>query len=445
MPKRALLISIAVIVSMLVYWLVPADITTRKGLAVFAFIGILWITEALHLTVTALLVPIVAIIIGLADAKYAFSHFANPIIFLFLGGFVLATALQKHSIDNLLANKVLSLSRGKPLVAIILLFAVTAFLSMWISNTATAAMMLPLALGLLSKSDVKSNPKLFLFVLLGLAYSANLGGIATLIGSPPNAIAASAAGFRFNDWLKWGIPVFLILFPIMIAILYFLYRPKFSQNLYINHFPLKLNPQKIIVIGIFILTALCWIFGAPLSEILNISKSFDSIVAVCAIVALVGTNSVHWKDIQTNVNWGILVLFGGGIALSSILNSSGASDWLANQLVSVLPIQQEWLLLLIISLFVVFLTELVSNTASAALLIPIFMSVAHSLNISPTGIAILIALCASCAFMLPVATPPNAIVFGSGFIRQKDMMRAGLIINLMCAIIISSIAYIMIH
>jgi sodium-dependent dicarboxylate transporter 2/3/5 len=445
MHRRLFLIITALAFSMLVFWLAPADLNTRKGLAIFVFIGTLWITEALHLSATALLVPILAVVTGLANTKSAFSHFANPIIFLFLGGFVLAAALQKHGIDKALAHKMLSLSKGKPLFAILGLFIVTALLSMWISNTATTAMMLPLALGLLAQNESESNQTLFLFVLLGVAYSANIGGITSLVGSPPNAIAASAAGLSFRDWLQWGIPLFVVLFPIMISLLYWLFKPKLPPRLQIQSHAFRFSRQHAAVISVFIFTAAAWIFSAPIGKFVNVTKSFDSIIAVCAIVALLATNSVEWKDIQRSANWGILILFGGGIALSSVRTGSGARDWLAQRIMAFLPTLNEWVVLLVISLFVVFLTELVSNTATAALLVPLFLSMSQSLNLSDTAIAVLVAVCASCAFMLPVATPPNAIVFGSGKIPQRQMMRAGLRLNLVCALVISALAYFFLH
>ena len=192
--------------------------------------------------------------------------------------------------------------------------------------------------------------------------------------------------------------------------------------------------------AIFAFTALGWIFSVPLSGLLGISKDFDAMLAVLAIILLTGSKCLPYDDFIKQTNWGILILFGGGLTLSAMLNSSGASMWLANQISSNLPTNNTWLLLFIICLFVVFLTELVSNTASAALLVPLFMSVAVDLHLPPVAIAVVIALSASCAFMLPVATPPNAIVFSSGFVPQQQMMRAGLILNLVFAVVITSIA-----
>jgi sodium-dependent dicarboxylate transporter 2/3/5 len=423
---------------------IDAEPQVQQGMAIFVTVAWLWISQALPISTTALLIPVMALGSGLLPASEAFENFASPVIFLFMGGFALAASLQKYGLDQLFALKMLSLAGGRPLIAILLLFLATAILSMWISNTATIALMLPIALGLLSRQSVTENPKLYIFVLLGLAYSGNLGGMVTLIGSPPNAIAASAVGLSFSDWLRWGIPMFAILFPLMIILLYFTIRPTFSRSITFTLNTIDYHWQRNAVIIIFAFTALGWIFSSPLSEAFGISSGFDSMLAVLAIVMLTGSKCLPFDDFVEKTNWGILLLFGGGLTLSAVLKASGASMWLANLISSNLPVNHTWLLLLIICLFVIFLTELVSNTASAALLVPLFMSVAVDLNLPPVVIVVVIALCASCDFMLPVATPPNAIVFSSGYIPQKEMMRAGLVLNIVFSIVIASVATILI-
>ncbi len=423
---------------------IDAEPQVQQGMAIFVTVAWLWISQALSISTTALLIPVMALGSGLLPASEAFENFASPVIFLFMGGFALAASLQKYGLDQLFALKMLSLAGGRPLIAILLLFLATAILSMWISNTATIALMLPIALGLLSRQSVTENPKLYIFVLLGLAYSGNLGGMVTLIGSPPNAIAASAVGLSFSEWLRWGIPMFVILFPLMIFVLYFTFRPTFTRSIAFTLNTIDYHWQRNAVIIIFAFTALGWIFSSPLSDAFGISSGFDSMLAVLAIVMLTGSKCLPFDDFVEKTNWGILLLFGGGLTLSAVLKASGASMWLANLISSNLPVNHTWLLLIIVCLFVIFLTELVSNTASAALLVPLFMSVAADLNLPPVVIVVVIAFCASCAFMLPVATPPNAIVFSSGFIPQKEMMRAGFLLNIIFSVVIASIAVMLI-
>lgn len=424
----------------LVYRSAPPPDTLRAGLALFVLIGALWMTQALHLSVTALLVPLLAVLAGLMDLRTALASFAHPIIFLFLGGFALAAALQRRGLDRALAVAVLRLAAGRRDAAVVLLFALTALLSMWISNTATAAMMLPLALGLLSDKD---GPGERAFVLLGVAYSASIGGIGTLVGSPPNAIAAAQAGIGFAEWMRIGVPLVLLLLPLMAGVLFLMLRPQLGVQAAIPAEDARSLPwtraQRITLV-VFGLTAAGWIGAAPLGRALGITADVDSAVALAAIVALVASGAIGWPDIEQRTQWGVLLLFGGGLALSEVMATSGASRFMAGALTAALQDAPTLLLLLAVVAFVVFLTELVSNTASAALLVPIFLGVAASLGLPPPLFAVAIAVSASCAFMLPVATPPNAIVYATEQVPQATMMRCGLVLNGVCIVVITAMA-----
>ncbi len=417
------------------------------GLSILAFVSVLWVTEAIHLTLTALLIPLLAVGTGILSTKAALENFANPIIFLFLGGFVLAGAIQKHHLDQFIANRAIMLAKGSIIAAIFILFIMTACISMWISNTATSAMMLPIALGLLSghlKDD--KNQRLVIFVLLGLAYSASIGGIGTLVGSPPNAIAASTLEISFAEWMAFGIPLVIILLPIMTLTLWIVIRPEFSRlnlNKEISS-SVKLSQQAYCVIAIFISVAGLWMASKPLADFLNIEKGFDSLVAIFAVVILVATGLIKWKEAEDSIDWGVLLLFGGGITLSTVLSKTGSSAFLANQLLLFTEGHSIWLLLLLSVTLMIFLTEVASNTASAALLVPIFYALPHeALGLPPILLPLTVAIAASCAFMLPVATPPNAIVYGSGYITQKQMIRTGLFLNLFFIIVLTVLSQFM--
>jgi sodium-dependent dicarboxylate transporter 2/3/5 len=435
----------------LVYASAPPPDALRTGLAIFVLVGGLWMTQALPLSVTALLVPLLAVLAGLMDLRTALASFAHPIIFLFLGGFALAAALQQQGLDRRLAQAVLRLAAGRRSRAVALLFGLTALLSMWISNTATAAMMLPLALGLLADDD---GPRERAFVLLGVAYSASIGGIGTLVGSPPNAIAAAQAGIGFAEWMRIGVPLVLLMLPLMAGVLFLVLRPRLAAA----GAPVRpdrpdrpglpaspeaggplTRPQRITV-AVFGLAAAGWIGAAPLGRALGISADVDSAVAVAAVIALVAGGAIGWPEIERRTHWGVLLLFGGGLALSAVMAASGASQFLAGALTDALHGAPTVLLLLGVVAFVVFLTELVSNTASAALLVPIFLGVAAALGLPPPLFAAAIAVSASCAFMLPVATPPNAIVYATDEVPQATMMRCGLVLNLVCIGVITALA-----
>ncbi|MCE0495035.1 SLC13 family permease [Vibrio salinus] len=439
--RNSLIIIADIILFSVLYNLLPFEHDIVLGLSILAFIAILWLTEALHVTVTALLVPILAVFFHIFNTKQALSNFSNPIIYLFLGGFALAAAMHHQKLDKVVADKVLILARGRMLTAVFLLFGVTALISMWISNTATSAMMMPLVLGVLSKVDAEKEHKTYVFVLLGIAYSASIGGIATIVGSPPNAIAAAEVGLTFTDWMKFGLPVTIILLPIAIFVLYIMLKPNLRGHFELNHEPVEWDKGKVVTLGIFALVVFLWIFSKPINSMLGGFKSFDTLVAMAAIVMVSFARVVHWKEIEKTADWGVLLLFGGGICLSNILKETGTSVFIAHQLSDLVAHYGLFVIVISIAFFVVFLTEFASNTASAALLIPVFATVAEVFGVSPVILSVLIAVAASCAFMLPVATPPNAIVFGTGHIKQSEMMRVGIVLNVICASILSVIAY----
>ncbi|MFY2507622.1 SLC13 family permease [Vibrio pectenicida] len=422
------------------YFTLPFEPQVVLGLSMLAFIAILWLTEALHVTVTAILVPVMAVMFGIFDTQTALNNFSNSIIFLFLGGFALAAAMHRQGLDKVIADKVLVIARGKMSIAVFMLFGVTAGLSMWISNTATTAMMLPLVLGVLSKVNSESGHKTYVFVLLGTAYSASIGGIATVVGSPPNAIAAAEVGLTFTDWMSYGLPASLLLLPIAIAVLFYVLKPNLSGQFELEHTPVNWDKGKMVTLAIFALTVCCWIFSKPINAMIGGYAKFDTIVALSAVIAVNFARVVHWKDIEKTADWGVLLLFGGGICLSNVLKATGTSVFLANVLSELISNIGVVLIIAVIAAFVVFLTEFASNTASAALLIPVFASVAQAFGLPPVVLSVLIAVAASCAFMLPVATPPNAIVFGSGHIKQSEMMRVGIVLNLVCIVILTLIA-----
>ena len=420
----------------------------NAGLALLGFIAVLWLSEALHVTITALLVPLLAIALNLVTTKQALATFSDPTIFLFFGGFALATALHMQKLDKMIANKIMTLAQGNLLIAVIYLFLSTAFLSMWMSNTATAAMMLPLAMGILSRMDREKEHNTYVFVLLGIAYSASIGGMGTLVGSPPNAIVASNLHLTFSDWLWYGLPVMIILMPLMIGTLWIVFKPKLNMKFEQSFEKIEMNQQRILTLVIFGFIALCWIFSGQInpliSGLLGLQKniaSFDSVVALLAAIIICSTGVANWKQIQENTDWGVLMLFGGGLTLSAVLKDSGASKILADGIVFLVQDQHYYLIGLLVATFIIFLTEFTSNTASAALLVPIFISIAQSLGIPEIGLALIIGLGASCAFMLPVATPPNAIVFGTGCVEQKEMVRAGFVLNIVCVLVIATVGY----
>ena len=450
--KSILLMILAVIISVSLYSWLPYESNVSKGVALLAFIGTLWLTEAIHITVTALLVPIVAVLIGIEvdsanglkalSTKDALITFADPIIFLLFGGFVLATALHIQQLDKKIAMKLISLSKGHLGYAVFSIFGATAFLSMWISNTATAAMMLPLALGILTHLDPQKDRKTFVFILLGIAYSASIGGLGTLVGSPPNAIVAAALGYDFADWMKVGFPFMLILLPAMLFSLYLVLKPNLNQRIKFVDEDIPWTKNRILTIVIFISTALAWIFSKDVSQFLNISQS-DTWISITAATLVMILGVASWKQVSEHTEWGVLMLFGGGLALSGILQDSGASLALGNTIAETFSSASAFTIIFVVTIFIIILTEFTSNTASAALLVPIFAVISTQIGLPKEALVIVIGVGASCAFMLPVATPPNAIVFSAGYIKQSEMMQVGMLLNILCIFIISIFCYVL--
>ena len=435
---------IAAVLCFGIYQILPYDINANKGIAVLLFVAILWFTEAVHITVTALMVPVLAAVIGIPEmnVKTALSGFSDPIIYIFFGGFALATALHMQRLDRKIALWLISLSRGNMKIAVLAIFGVTAFLSMWISNTATAAMMLPLALGMMDHLDREKKRKTFVFVLLGIAYCASIGGLGTIVGSPPNAIAAKALELDFVGWMKMGLPMMLLILPLMLISLYIILRPNLSERVEVKEEHIPWTLHRVLAMLIFLCAVVAWILGDKIKTVFGIANP-DTVVALAAAVAVVVFGVTRWKEIARNTDWGVLLLFGGGIALSTLLQKSGASLALGQQLATAFVLAHPLIVILAVAAFIIFLTEFTSNTASAALLVPIFASIATQMGLPKEVLVFVIGIGASCAFMLPVATPPNAIVFGTGLIKQREMMRVGILLNILCMFLVGFWAYVM--
>lgn len=420
-----------------------------QGLSLLTFIAILWLTEALPVMITALLVPAMGMMMGLMPGKAAMVSFADPIIFLFFGGFTLAGALKEQGIDVWLAGKIIHFSKGRLGIALGLIFVVTAILSMWMSNTATAAMMIPLTMGLMAGVDTDKYRSTWIFAILGVAYSASIGGMGTLVGSPPNAIAAQALNMNFLDWFMIGFPISIVFGFIVLGLMWLMYRPALTLNLSLppsqdhqtSNQSNGLSSKQKMVLGLFSLIALSWMSSSFISSACGGIADIDSLIAILAVILLVFTKSITWKGIVNNTDWGVLILFGGGITLSKILMDTGAGHFLAVQITEGFGHFGIFVFLLAVSAFISFLTEFCSNTASAALVVPLMVSIAPELGISDQPLVLLIGIGASCAFMLPVSTPPNAIAFATGKIPQFSMIKMGLTIDLILIFVKAAWAY----
>lgn len=444
----------------------PAGMSTAawRTAAVGAFMAWWWITEAVPIPATALTPLLLFPLLGIAPIGEAAAAFANPVIFLFLGGFVLALAMEKHELHRRIALGVVRAMGVRPPMLVLGFMAATAFLSMWVSNTATAVMMLPIGLSVvqLVRPDAGAAPmdaNFAINLMLGIAYAASIGGLGTLIGTPPNALLAAfmlesyGVQVGFGQWMLVGVPLVLVSLPLTWLVLTRLVFPIRIREIPGGVDAIRAEYRKLgsvsrgerIVAVIFITTALLWIFR-PLLET-HVPGMSDTTIAIAAALATFaiplnlrdGEFLMDWTTAE-RLPWGVLLLFGGGLALAGAVTSSGLAEWIGAALSGL----QSWPLLLVIVLvttIVIFLTELTSNTATAAAFLPLAGAMAIGLGQNPLLLLVPAAIAASCAFMLPVATPPNAIVYGGGYVTVPQMARAGIWLNVVFIALITILTY----
>lgn len=448
---------------MLFFALTPAP----EGLPVAAWqtIGIVfwmafwWITEAVPIPVTSFLPLVVAPLLGVATIKDAAAPYAHPLIFLFMGGFVLSLAMERWNLHKRIALSTMLFIGSKPSAQVGGMMLVTAFLSMWMSNTATAVMMLPIGMSVINmlRKEGEVSSGFGNALLLGIAYSASIGGLATLIGTPPNALMAAylndnyKINIGFAEWMYVGVPlaVGLLLFT-WYVLTHVTYRldtnaPMSSKGLFREQLQAlgKIQKPEKMVLVIFALTALAWMFRPLLAKALGV-KLDDTIIAMAAaciifILPIDRQNNrlLTWND-TAKMPWGVLMLFGGGLSLAVLIKSSGLAQAIAEQ-VEMLQGMPVWIMIAAVVTVIVFLTEVTSNTATAAGFLPLLGPVALTLAGTPMMLVVPAAISASCAFMMPVATPPNAIVFSSGELKIRDMVTAGVWLNLFSIVWVSAL------
>ncbi len=455
----------------------PAELagSMQTVLALLLLMVIWWVTEAIPLPATALLPAVILPLLhvvgvqgkGVFDFKIqnVLVSYANPVIYLFFGGFLLAAAMQKWKLDRRLTLWILT--RGKlanrPRSILLGMMSVAAFLSMWISNTATTAMMLPIGLGILTFVGLKPGESRYgTALMLGIAWAASIGGVATIIGTPPNAIALGILNstfandptyqrITFLDWMKFGVPYVLVYVPFAWFLLLKFNRPEIEsvpggkERLLSERATLgPMGSGEKAAVGMFLLAVLLWVSNPFWDSILPTSLanrlswideySIGLTVGVMLFFVPVdlrkGVFLLNWKDAKF-VDWGTLILFGGGIALSNALFKTGLASLIAGSFVSTLGEPSTFVMMFAIVMLMVLLTEVTSNTAVTTMMVPIIISIAIRTGENPITLSIAAAVAASMAFMLPVATPPNALVYGTGYVSIKDMLKAGVILDML--------------
>lgn len=446
----------------LLVWLLelgPTELASNV-LAVAAWMLIWWITEALPIFITAMLPMVFFPALGIMGLKDTFVPYGSPIIFLFLGGFIIALAMEERKLHERIAYGLVRIT-GTNLKGVIFGFMLaTALVAMWISNTATAVMMLPIAVSVIAlvkeQADEVTFKRFSLLLMLGIAYAANIGGTMTLIGTPPNLVFAGyyfdvyQKEFQFSRWLMIGIPVGLTLlygtYLLLTRVLYPMERRQIDgvQGLFDRKW-LSLGkmqlPEKLVLM-VFGLTVFCWVFSVQINQLLDSSVLNNTNIAMGGglLMFLVpvswkkGEFILHWES-TGKLPWGILILFGGGLSLASGLEAAGMidllGDWVANSFNG-----SVFVLCLVLTAVALFATEVMSNVALVTVLLPVVFGIAEKSGVDATYLTIPVTLAASCAFMMPISTPPNAVVYSSGHIKVSEMMKAGIWINLLAIAVI---------
>ena len=444
--------------------------------AIAVLMAVLWITEAIPLAATSLIPFILFPLLGILNASDIAGSYINSIIFLFVGGFMIAIAMERWGLHKRIALKIITVVGGSPNSIVFGFMIAGCFLSMWVSNTATALMMLPIALAIITRMEnqfgKKDTHKFTLALLLGIAYSCTLGGLGTLVGTPPNLVFVktlnilfpSAPEISFSKWMLMAFPITLIMLLttsfLLTKILF-----KIDKSLTIDRNFIKEEYNKLgrfsfeeaAVSFVFATTALLWIFRVDLNfgvlKIPGWSNLFDHpdyindgtvAIAMAFILFLIPSRkdktTILNKDVFIKIPWSVVLLFGGGFALANGFTSTGLSLYLGGQLsgLSTLP---HFVMIIIIAASISFLTELTSNTATTQMILPILASVSIAIGLHPMLLMLTATLSASMAFMLPVATPPNTIIFASGRIKIYEMAKTGILLNIIGIIVVSVIVY----
>ncbi|WP_291866704.1 DASS family sodium-coupled anion symporter [Maribacter sp.] len=442
----------------------PFILLSNKGDAVIAvalWMVIWWVTEAVSISVTALLPLVLFPLLKIMPIADVGANYGSPIVFLFFGGFIMALALEKVNLHKRIALNIIKITGTTPNKVVLGFMIATATLSMWISNTASTVVMLPIAMsviGLLINDEdgfTKADQNFSLSVMLGIAFSANAGGIATVIGTPPNSVMIGLLESQYNieiSFLKWmviGVPFSFTMITISYFVLVKWMFPnrdlKFKASKDVIQDELKkLGPtsgKEKMVLVIFGITVFLWVFRTLINSIFPELGLSDTIISILAAISLFtipynlkkGDYIIHWQD-TSKLAWGILILFGGGLALAKGMSVSGIVDLVANTIAaSNISIFVTAALLIFLMLF---MTELMSNVALVAVLAPVVAGIAIGLEIPILYLLIPVTMASSCAFMLPMATPPNAIVFASGYIKVHQMARVGIILNLIAVVLL---------
>jgi sodium-dependent dicarboxylate transporter 2/3/5 len=423
----------------------------KKAIALFICISLLWALDSLSMIVTALLIPVLAVALGLIKNSNPFYSFSNPIIYLLLSGLILGQAFRKHKLDTFLALKVISLSKGEIKRLLFYNMLITGLLGMWMSNTATLALMIPVILSISEEIHKKTEKNYTGMLLLSSGFGGAILGLSTILGGNPNAIAAAflknSIEFTFIDWTIIGFPIAVILFIVTYFAFVKIYNVKDEQinidKLIKEAKQIKLNESQQKVILIFLPTVFLWVFGKEISHLFRLPIAFyrTEVIGLSSAIMLFALRVLEWDDVR-RIPWEVFLLLGGGLTLGQIIIDTGSASFMAEKLFSLFKYLPNYFILLIIVLLSIVLANFVNNSSTTIILVPVLINLASRVDINQRLLVMGAAMATAISALTPIAIPSFSLIYGTGQVSRKEMVKTGITIASLCGLILTALLYI---
>ncbi len=430
----------------------PVEPEIKKAIALFVSIALLWGFESINMIVTALLIPVLAVILGLIKDSNPFVAFSNPIIYLLMAGLIIAQAFRKHELDKMIAIRVLAMSKGNVKRLLLYLMIITALLGMWMSNTATIALLVPVIITLSAEINHRMDRNYTVMFLLGAGFASSIGSLSTILGSNPNAITAAflrnVSDFTFLDWVKIGFPISVVLFIVAYFVILNLFSVKNEKipiiSLTKEARKVRLNKNQRKLLMIFFPTIFLWLFGGELTAFLNLPIDFyrTEVIGLSAAILLFVFRVLEWEDVR-RIPWEIFLLVGGGLTLGQILIDTGTAHFIATKLFSVVSLLPNSMIIIILVFISILLANFVNNSSATIILVPVLLDLSPLLGINQRLLVMTAALATGIAPLTPIAMPAFSIIYGTGKVSRSEMIRTGLSVATICGLVLAGMIYVM--
>ncbi len=429
---------------------IPFDM--KKALGLFSCIALLWSLEPFGSVVTALLIPVLAVLLGLVKTSNPFESFSNPIIYLLLSGLILAQAFRKHNLDKFIAIKVLAFSKGRIRRLLLYTMLITASLGMWMSNTATISLIIPVILSVSIEIKKRTHKNYTGMLLLSTGFAGSIGAISTILGSNPNAITAAflrdIAEFTFFDWTRIGFPITIVLFIVAYYVFLKIYDVK-HERIKIDHIieqarEYKMTSEQKKLLMIFLPTLVLWVFGGKISTFFRIPSAFyeTEIIGLSCAIVLFGLRLLAWEDVR-KIRWEVLLLVGGGLTLGQILINTNTALFIAQNLFHTLSFLPEFGIILIVVVMGIIFANFVNNSSATVILVPVLLQLSPMIGIDNKVLTMTAAMATAVSPLTPIAIPSFALIFGTGKVTRKEMIKTGLTIATICGPLLAAMMYLM--